>query len=123
MAAILQERPIGSLAEVCADNPGAFLGTDVARAEATLDPADLAAMERALADLGYVRERLRGTTGERLRGPKCVGALRRTAHLVDTVLRPRVIPSHGGHLSRRRAGPRQDLAGRLNAIRLDGLTA
>ncbi len=44
----------GSLAEVCADNPGAFLGTDEAREEGTLDPADLATAEQALAELGYV---------------------------------------------------------------------
>ncbi|MFG2417112.1 hypothetical protein [Streptomyces goshikiensis] len=44
----------GSLAEVCADNPGAFLGTDEAREEGVLDPADLATVERALAELGYV---------------------------------------------------------------------
>ncbi|MFD8022189.1 hypothetical protein ACFV6G_17370 [Streptomyces lavendulae] len=44
----------GSLAEVCADNPGAFLGTDEAREEGALDPSDLATVERALAELGYV---------------------------------------------------------------------
>ncbi|MEU8762386.1 hypothetical protein [Streptomyces sp. NPDC048659] len=44
----------GSLAEVCADNPGAFLGTDEACEEGALDPADLATVERALAELGYV---------------------------------------------------------------------
>lgn len=44
----------GSLAEVCADNPGAFLGTDEAREEGALDPADLATVEQALAELGYV---------------------------------------------------------------------
>ncbi|MFZ3495194.1 hypothetical protein ACODT5_18560 [Streptomyces sp. 5.8] len=44
----------GSLAEVCADNPGAFFGTDDAREEGALDPADLATVERALAELGYV---------------------------------------------------------------------
>ncbi|GAA2786659.1 hypothetical protein [Streptomyces showdoensis] len=44
----------GSLAEVCADNPGAYLGTDEACAEGVLDPADLATVERALAELGYV---------------------------------------------------------------------
>ncbi|MET9675912.1 hypothetical protein ABZY68_22855 [Streptomyces sp. NPDC006482] len=44
----------GSLAEVCADNPGAFLGTDDAREEGALDPADLATMEQALTELGYV---------------------------------------------------------------------
>ncbi|WP_260147643.1 hypothetical protein [Streptomyces sp. CEV 2-1] len=43
-----------SLAEVCADNPGAFLSTDEARKEAALDPADLATVERALEELGYV---------------------------------------------------------------------
>lgn len=40
--------------EVCADNPGAFLSTDEAREEGALDPADLATVERALAELGYV---------------------------------------------------------------------
>ncbi|MFJ3876671.1 hypothetical protein ACIPW5_04330 [Streptomyces sp. NPDC090077] len=44
----------GSLAEVCADNPGAFLGTDEAHEEGALDLGDLATVERALADLGYV---------------------------------------------------------------------
>ncbi|MFC8716089.1 hypothetical protein [Kitasatospora sp. NPDC057198] len=43
----------GSLALVCADNPGAFLGTDEARAEGELDDADLTRVERALDDLGY----------------------------------------------------------------------
>ncbi|MEV6393421.1 hypothetical protein AB0M39_01295 [Streptomyces sp. NPDC051907] len=43
----------GSLALVCADNPGAFLGTGEARAEGELDAADLAKVNRALADLGY----------------------------------------------------------------------
>ncbi|MFD0310216.1 hypothetical protein [Streptomyces sp. NPDC127119] len=44
----------GSVAEVCADNPGAFYGTDEACAVGALDPADLATVERALAELGYV---------------------------------------------------------------------
>ncbi|ALC25708.1 hypothetical protein ABE83_00330 [Streptomyces sp. CFMR 7] len=44
----------GSLAEICADNPGAFLGTEDAREEGALDPGDLATMERALAEFGYV---------------------------------------------------------------------
>ncbi|MFF7492827.1 hypothetical protein [Streptomyces rubiginosohelvolus] len=43
-----------SLAEVCADNPGAFLGTDEAREKGALDPVDLTTVERALAELGYV---------------------------------------------------------------------
>ncbi|MEV7406231.1 hypothetical protein AB0N93_38450 [Streptomyces sp. NPDC091267] len=43
----------GSLAEVCADNPGAFFGTNDAREEGALGPADLATVERALAELGY----------------------------------------------------------------------
>ncbi|MEU3185149.1 hypothetical protein ABZ707_13245 [Streptomyces sp. NPDC006923] len=43
----------GSLALVCADNPGAFLGTDEAQAEGELDAADLAKVHRALVDLGY----------------------------------------------------------------------
>lgn len=43
----------GSLALVCADNPGACLGTDEAQAEDDLDAADLASALRALADLGY----------------------------------------------------------------------
>ncbi|MFF2194591.1 hypothetical protein [Streptomyces sp. NPDC058157] len=41
------------LAEVCADNPGAFLGTDEAHEERALDLGDLATVRRALADLGY----------------------------------------------------------------------
>ncbi|WP_405629820.1 hypothetical protein [Streptomyces sp. NBC_01174] len=44
----------GSLAEVCAANPGAYFGTDDAREEGALDPADLATVEQALAELGYV---------------------------------------------------------------------
>ncbi|MDX3376916.1 hypothetical protein PV390_21205 [Streptomyces sp. ME02-6991-2A] len=44
----------GSLALVCADNPGAFLGTGDARAEGELDGADLAKVDRTLAELGYV---------------------------------------------------------------------
>ncbi|WP_367139027.1 MULTISPECIES: hypothetical protein [Streptomyces] len=44
----------GSLALVCAENPGAFLGTEDAQAEGELDAADLAKVNRALADLGYV---------------------------------------------------------------------
>ncbi|MFD7732853.1 hypothetical protein ACFV6F_20980 [Kitasatospora phosalacinea] len=44
----------GSLALVCADNPGAFFGTVDARAEGELDAADLARVERALGELGYV---------------------------------------------------------------------
>ncbi|MEU3788520.1 hypothetical protein AB0F07_01785 [Streptomyces fructofermentans] len=44
----------GSLAEVCADNPGAYLGTEEAREEGVLDMADLATVEQALAELGYV---------------------------------------------------------------------
>ncbi|MFD8475164.1 hypothetical protein ACFV2E_24445 [Streptomyces globisporus] len=44
----------GSLAAVCADNPGAFLGTEDAREEGALDPGDLATVERALAEFGYV---------------------------------------------------------------------
>jgi hypothetical protein len=44
----------GSLALVCADNPGAFLGTEEAWAEGELDAADLAQVNRALADLGYL---------------------------------------------------------------------
>lgn len=43
----------GSLALVCADNPGAFLGTADAQAEGELDGADLAKVNRALAELGY----------------------------------------------------------------------
>ncbi|MEV6977674.1 hypothetical protein [Kitasatospora sp. NPDC093806] len=44
----------GSLALVCADNPGAFFGTDDAQAEGELDGADLAKVDRALTELGYV---------------------------------------------------------------------
>ncbi|MFB6678704.1 hypothetical protein ACFCWG_41075 [Streptomyces sp. NPDC056390] len=43
----------GSLALVCADNPGAFLGTGEAQAEGELDAADLAKVRGTLADLGY----------------------------------------------------------------------
>ncbi|UBI40894.1 MULTISPECIES: hypothetical protein [Streptomyces] len=44
----------GSLALICAENPGAFLGTEDAQAQGELDAADLAKVEWALADLGYV---------------------------------------------------------------------
>ncbi|KQV16776.1 MULTISPECIES: hypothetical protein [unclassified Kitasatospora] len=44
---------LGSLALVCADNPGAFLGTEEAQAEGELDGADLAKVNRALVELGY----------------------------------------------------------------------
>lgn len=44
----------GSLALVCADNPGAFLGTADAQAEGDLDAADLAKVNRALVEVGYV---------------------------------------------------------------------
>ncbi|WP_331760183.1 hypothetical protein OG285_36605 (plasmid) [Streptomyces sp. NBC_01471] len=44
----------GSLALVCADNPGAFLGTDDAQAEGELGDTDLAKVNRALVELGYV---------------------------------------------------------------------
>ena len=44
----------GSLALVCADNPGAFFGTADAQAEGELDAADLAKVNRALVELGYV---------------------------------------------------------------------
>jgi hypothetical protein len=43
----------GSLALVCADNPGAFLGTEDAQAEGALDGVDLAKVNRALVELGY----------------------------------------------------------------------
>lgn len=43
----------GSLALVCADNPGAFLGTEDAQAEGVLDTADLGKVNQALAGLGY----------------------------------------------------------------------
>ncbi|GGR69701.1 hypothetical protein GCM10010252_04720 [Streptomyces aureoverticillatus] len=42
------------LAMVAADNPGAFLGTEEARAEGELDAGDLEKVERALAELGFV---------------------------------------------------------------------
>lgn len=44
----------GSLALVCADNPGAFFGTNEAQTEGALDAADLAKVNRALIELGYV---------------------------------------------------------------------
>ncbi|WP_328624239.1 hypothetical protein OHA88_03995 [Streptomyces sp. NBC_00353] len=44
----------GSLALVSADNPGAFLGTEDAMAEEELDSDDLAKVDRALTDLGYM---------------------------------------------------------------------
>ncbi|MEW2519174.1 hypothetical protein [Actinacidiphila alni] len=42
------------LAMVAADNPGAFLGTDEARAEGELDANDLETVEKVLAGSGYV---------------------------------------------------------------------
>ncbi|MFJ9054671.1 hypothetical protein ACIRPO_33685 [Streptomyces bacillaris] len=42
------------LAMVAADNPGAFLGTDEARAEGELDANDLEKVEQALSRSGYV---------------------------------------------------------------------
>ncbi|TXS44231.1 hypothetical protein [Streptomyces sp. OR43] len=44
----------GSLALICADNPGAFFGTDDAQTEGKLDAAGLAKVNRALVELGYV---------------------------------------------------------------------
>lgn len=44
----------GYLAEICADNPGAFPSAEEAHAEGALDPADLSTVERALTELGYV---------------------------------------------------------------------
>ncbi|MFH9610715.1 hypothetical protein [Streptomyces sp. NPDC017448] len=44
----------GSLALVCADNPGAFFGTADAQAEGELDASDLVEVNRALVELGYV---------------------------------------------------------------------
>lgn len=44
----------GSLALVSAENPGAFLGTEDAMAEEELDAGDLAKVDRALTDLGYM---------------------------------------------------------------------
>ncbi|WP_406141561.1 hypothetical protein [Streptomyces sp. NBC_01089] len=43
----------GSLAFICADNPGAFLGTDEAQAEGHLHSDDLRKVSRALDDLAY----------------------------------------------------------------------
>ncbi|MFJ7306066.1 hypothetical protein [Streptomyces sp. NPDC099088] len=43
----------GSLALVCAENPGAFLGSQDAQDEGELDAADLATVERALVGLGF----------------------------------------------------------------------
>ena len=43
----------GSLALICAENPGAFLGTADACAAGALDPADLAKAARAVTDAGY----------------------------------------------------------------------
>ncbi|MFJ6783058.1 hypothetical protein [Streptomyces yangpuensis] len=53
----------GFLAEVCADDPGAFLGTDEADEEGAPDLGGLATVERARAELGYVSvpEELRET--------------------------------------------------------------
>ncbi|MEU7999320.1 hypothetical protein AB0B83_28925 [Micromonospora sp. NPDC049060] len=42
------------LAMVAADNPGAFLSTDEARADGELDVSDLETVEQALAESGYV---------------------------------------------------------------------
>lgn len=44
----------GSLALICAENPGAFFGTHDALAEGALDALDLAKVEKALTELGYI---------------------------------------------------------------------
>lgn len=44
----------GQLALICAENPGAFLGTQDAQTEGALDADDLGTVDRALTDLGYV---------------------------------------------------------------------
>ncbi|WP_433341370.1 hypothetical protein [Streptomyces sp. CA-253872] len=44
----------GRLALVCADNPGAYCGTEDARRSGALDPADLRAVAGVLGGLGYV---------------------------------------------------------------------
>jgi hypothetical protein len=44
----------GSLALICADNSGVFLGTEEAQAEGELDGAGLAKVNQALVELGYV---------------------------------------------------------------------
>ncbi|MFE3270352.1 hypothetical protein [Streptomyces sp. NPDC059215] len=43
----------GSVALVCAENPGAFLGTQEAQDEGELDAADLASVDRAVVELGF----------------------------------------------------------------------
>ncbi|WP_406117787.1 hypothetical protein [Streptomyces sp. NBC_00989] len=43
----------GSLALVCADNPGAFFGTEDARSQGELDGVDLVRVKRVLVELGY----------------------------------------------------------------------
>jgi hypothetical protein len=43
----------GFLALVCAENPGAFLGTQDAQDEGELDAADLASVEQALVELDF----------------------------------------------------------------------
>ena len=43
----------GSLAVICAENPGAFFGTRDALAEGALDSADLATVHKALTESGY----------------------------------------------------------------------
>ena len=43
----------GSLALICADNPGAFFGTEDAQAEGELDSGDLSKANLALVELGY----------------------------------------------------------------------
>ncbi len=65
----------GSLAVICAENPGAFFGTYDALAQGALDPVDLAKVEKALTELGYtvVPEELLerdydGPSGQYLRG-------------------------------------------------------
>ncbi|MBR7827561.1 hypothetical protein KDK95_14680 [Actinospica sp. MGRD01-02] len=42
----------GSLAVICAENPGAYFGTQDAFTEGALDPADLAKVEKALIKFG-----------------------------------------------------------------------
>ncbi|GHB26221.1 MULTISPECIES: hypothetical protein [Streptomyces] len=76
----------GSLAQVCADNPGGSLGTADAQAEGELDGADHAKVNRALAELGYavVAEELPESDYD---GPSRPALARSAAQLVASLLR------------------------------------
>jgi hypothetical protein len=72
----------GSLAVICVENPGAFLGTSDALAEGALDSADLAKVHQALTDLDSGERRFR-------RVGEAAKLRRRSPHLTPTLSRCR----------------------------------